>query len=67
MAKSDCIPVLIWKNENITNLQNFMPRQCLFLNIFHASSFLFVIIHSLNKNIIRFLVYARNKISKLRK
>ena len=48
MAKSDCIPVLICKNENMTNLQDFMPRQCLFLNIFHAPSFIIVIILSLN-------------------
>ena len=66
-AKSDCIPVLICKNENITNLQNFMPRQYLFLNIFHAPSFHFVIIDLFNSNIIRLYVYAWNKIAKIKK
>ena len=39
----------------------------LFLNISNAPSFLFVIIDSLNKNIIRFHVFAWNKISKIKK
>ena len=39
----------------------------LFLNISNAPSFLFVIIDSLNKNIIRFHVFACNKISKIKK
>ena len=39
----------------------------LFLNISNAPSFLFVIIDSLNKNIIRFHVFAYNKISRIKK
>ena len=49
MAKSDCIPVLIFKIENMTYLKNFIPRQYLFLNMFHAPRFILVFIHSSNK------------------